>query len=183
MSDRDAKILDAAMRSFTRYGVAKTTMHDIAQEAGVARQTLYNAYPGKEQVLRATVKAVAIKNYHDVTAQWALAGSLSDKLDIFIERVPLHWYDQIQQAPDAAELINGLHQVAAEELKQVDAVWIGAFQDLIADHANGQTDLRNLADFIYTSGVNAKYGADSRNVLVGRLKVWKAAVLGLISET
>ncbi|MEJ6403258.1 TetR/AcrR family transcriptional regulator [Yoonia sp. 2307UL14-13] len=183
MSDRDAKIIDAALRSFTRYGVAKTTMHDIAQEAGVARQTLYNAYPGKEQVLRATVKSVATRNYHDVMHDWAIAGSLQEKLDIFIRRVPLHWYDQTQQAPDAAELINGLHQVAAEELRQMDAIWIDAFADLIAGHIKGTPGLRDLADFIYTSGINAKYGVENRAALEARLQVWKTAALGLIGET
>ena len=56
MTEKNSQILDAAQSVFARYGVSKTTMNDIAREAGIARQTLYNKYPGKSEVLRACVR-------------------------------------------------------------------------------------------------------------------------------
>lgn len=53
MTDRERTILDAAMRVFMRHGVRRASMTDIGKEAGVSRQTLYNAFRGKEDVLRA----------------------------------------------------------------------------------------------------------------------------------
>ena len=56
MNSRTQNILEAAQIVFARYGVSKTTMSDIAREAGVARQTVYNAFATKNEVLREVVR-------------------------------------------------------------------------------------------------------------------------------
>jgi AcrR family transcriptional regulator len=38
--------------SLARYGVAKTTLEDVAKEAGCARATVYRYFGGKQQLLR-----------------------------------------------------------------------------------------------------------------------------------
>jgi len=48
-------ILDAAIRIFTRQGVASTSIDDIVEEAKVARMTLYHHFPSKEQLLLAAL--------------------------------------------------------------------------------------------------------------------------------
>src|SRR3954470_4336525 len=47
------RILDAAVACVARVGVAKTTLDDVAKEAGCARATVYRAFPGRRAVLRA----------------------------------------------------------------------------------------------------------------------------------
>jgi AcrR family transcriptional regulator len=47
----DKAIVAAATRAFRRYGVARTTVVDIAREAGVSRQTLYNRVGGKDAII------------------------------------------------------------------------------------------------------------------------------------
>lgn len=45
--------LDAALALVARWGVTKTTLGDVAREAGVARATLYRAFPGgKDELFR-----------------------------------------------------------------------------------------------------------------------------------
>ena len=44
-------ILDATERLLIRYGYAKMTMDDLAQEVGVAKGTLYLHFPSKEEVV------------------------------------------------------------------------------------------------------------------------------------
>lgn len=52
----ERRILDAAVRCVARWGITKTTLDDIAREAGVSRATAYRAYPGgKETVVDAMV--------------------------------------------------------------------------------------------------------------------------------
>ncbi len=43
--------MEAALRCFARWGVAKTTLDDVAVEAGVGRSTVYRAYPGGKAAL------------------------------------------------------------------------------------------------------------------------------------
>src|SRR3954470_15958835 len=51
------RIRDAALVCVGRFGLAKTTVDDIAREAGCSRATLYRYYEGKPAILRAAVAA------------------------------------------------------------------------------------------------------------------------------
>ena len=47
-------VLDATLRCVARWGAAKTSLDDVAREAGVSRATVYRLFPGgKDAVLRA----------------------------------------------------------------------------------------------------------------------------------
>lgn len=46
-------LIDAAEICFERYGVSKTTMSHVAEEAGVSRTTLYKRFPVMEELLQA----------------------------------------------------------------------------------------------------------------------------------
>ncbi len=50
---RQQQILDAAAAVIIRLGYDKTTMSDIAQEAGASRRTVYMYYKGKEEIFEA----------------------------------------------------------------------------------------------------------------------------------
>jgi AcrR family transcriptional regulator len=49
------RILDAALTCVGRVGLAKTTLDDVAREAGCARATLYRYFPGKQPLVGALV--------------------------------------------------------------------------------------------------------------------------------
>jgi TetR/AcrR family transcriptional repressor of uid operon len=51
----EGRILDATLVCIARYGVAKTTLDDVAREAGCARATVYRYFGGKRQLVAATV--------------------------------------------------------------------------------------------------------------------------------
>lgn len=53
---RDVSLLDAASRRFVAVGIAKTTMEDIAREAGAGKATLYRYFPNKAAVVDALVR-------------------------------------------------------------------------------------------------------------------------------
>lgn len=49
------EILEAAKRVFQKWGLKKSTMEDIAEEAGKAKSTLYYYYRSKEEIFDAAV--------------------------------------------------------------------------------------------------------------------------------
>lgn len=50
------RILEAAYRCVAHYGMAKTTIEDVAKESGVSRATIYRQFPGgRDEVVRETV--------------------------------------------------------------------------------------------------------------------------------
>ena len=48
-------VLDATLSCIARVGLAKTTLDDVAREAGCARATVYRYFPGKQPLLAALV--------------------------------------------------------------------------------------------------------------------------------
>jgi AcrR family transcriptional regulator len=57
--DKRQIILDIASRIFSHYGYGKTSLDDIATEAGVAKGTIYYYFPSKEDLFMAIVELKA----------------------------------------------------------------------------------------------------------------------------
>jgi len=55
-AERGARILDALTTLITRWGYGKTTVDDIAREAGVAKGTVYLHWPTKGAMLQALIE-------------------------------------------------------------------------------------------------------------------------------
>ncbi len=55
-SPNRVKVIDATLVCLARHGTAKTTVDDIARQAGLSRATVYRAFPGgRDEVLAAVV--------------------------------------------------------------------------------------------------------------------------------
>jgi AcrR family transcriptional regulator len=52
------RILDAAERLLARLGYEKTTMDDLAREAGIGKRTIYVHFPSKEEVALSTIDRI-----------------------------------------------------------------------------------------------------------------------------
>src|ERR671937_3000254 len=50
-----ARILDAAFAAVRDFGVSRTTVEDVAQRAGLSRQTVYRYFPSKDHLVLALV--------------------------------------------------------------------------------------------------------------------------------
>lgn len=50
------RILDGAREKFLRFGFSRVTMDEIASSAGISKKTLYQHFPGKEQLLRTMIR-------------------------------------------------------------------------------------------------------------------------------
>lgn len=72
-------VVDAALRCLARSGVAKTSLDDVAREAGLSRATLYRLFPGgREAVLRAVVETEAERLFADLGAVMGKAEDLDE---------------------------------------------------------------------------------------------------------
>ncbi len=183
MDERHKKLIEAATIVFGKYGVSKTTMNDIAHEAGVARQTLYNAYPSKEAVLRAALRHAADQTIEAVQAKWRHQTELSDKLETFFQLGPLYWYDLTQASPETADLINGINTIANDELIEIAKIWSALFEEVLRQHAEDGSvaleDVPAMAEFIFSSSMHTKMDAPDRKTIVTRLHLLRLAILSL----
>lgn len=96
-------ILEAGARCFDRFGVGKTTMSDIADEARISRQALYRMYPDRQAV----VDAILIMRVEELVAevlQRALA--TSSFADALVEGT-LGTVEFVRKTPDLQQALTG----------------------------------------------------------------------------
>jgi len=75
------RIVDGALRCVARQGIAKTTLDDVAREAGCSRATVYRTFPGgKDNVLAALFETELARFYSALAVRLGDAGNLEDVL-------------------------------------------------------------------------------------------------------
>jgi AcrR family transcriptional regulator len=85
-------VADAALRCIARWGLAKTTLEDVAREAGLSRATVYRAFPGGGKDALFAALAVREIAQLEAAAADAIAGSddLEDALVAAVTTVARH---------------------------------------------------------------------------------------------
>lgn len=79
--DVRSRVLDAALGCIEQWGMAKTTIEDIAQRAGLSRATVYRHFPGgRDQVIHETVTFEVARFFTRIDAAVHDAASLEDLL-------------------------------------------------------------------------------------------------------
>ena len=75
-----AKLIEAAYRCFERYGVQKTTMEDVASAAGCSRQTVYNNFATKNDLVTEICLIEATKLNDEIRRSLRSKRSIEDKM-------------------------------------------------------------------------------------------------------
>jgi AcrR family transcriptional regulator len=100
------RIAEAARRLFTRDGYGATTLQAIADEAGVAVQTVYAVYGSKAGILRELRDAVVYQAEAEALIHEAVAaGDAGAALDLFARSIRIRW--------DAGSDVVRVHREAA----------------------------------------------------------------------
>jgi len=80
-SSTRVRIVDGTLRCLARQGMAKTTVDDIAREAGLSRATVYRTFPkGKEGILAAVVETELARLFSSLAVAMGGASDLEDVL-------------------------------------------------------------------------------------------------------
>jgi AcrR family transcriptional regulator len=80
LPEMQERILDAALACVARVGLAKTTLDDVAREAGCARATLYRYFPGKQLLVGAIVAREAQRISDELVAATRACSTVEDAL-------------------------------------------------------------------------------------------------------
>ena len=86
--DKDAKvreqILEAAIRVYIKWGLKKTTMEDIAAEAGKGKATLYYYFKNKEDVFISVLKKLIVESEKIIRDKILQYDSVADRLEQYM---------------------------------------------------------------------------------------------------
>ena len=168
-----------------RFGARKTSMADIAAEAGVSRQTLYDLFGAKDELVIRSILHVTERNLDDVRDALTRCGSLSERLDAYFEGTVVRSFELLQEAGDAEDLLGGHNEAGrgaiAESHRRHEAVVRGILDGHASSVAHHGLTVADAAHFTVTAVMGFKYSAASREDLDRLLAALKAGVL-LLAE-
>jgi AcrR family transcriptional regulator len=100
------QVIAAASAVFLRYGRVKTTMNDIAAEAGISRPALYLIFPQKDEIFALVIDRLL----DEKLAEWRKAlpkmRSLDRKLHFCCEQWAGEGYDLTKAHPNARDMFD-----------------------------------------------------------------------------
>lgn len=184
MTNQEEKIAKAALTVFTRYGIGRATMSDIAKEAGLVRQTLYTVYSSKDDVLCAAIRHFSQQSLSAIQQDWSRENDLGEKLDIYFEQSVVRFFAAIQASPDAAEMMSGYNAAGKAEIAKMRLKKVTAIAEIFAPFktpilAAGLT-VDQLADFFQSASMNLRYDAEDETHLRSLFATLKVTVLSLV---
>jgi AcrR family transcriptional regulator len=186
MTETEEKILDAAIRTFLRYGARKTSMNDIAKAAGVSRQTLYDLFGSKEELIRASTRSITDQKLATVRERLEKSLSLADQLEIYFEETIVESFELLKAAGDAEDLIAGYHEVGKEAIAESHDRHAELVEELLAPYAaqllsHGLTPQKQ-AQFFVTVTMGLKAGVETRIELDAVLNTLKKNCLSVVTD-
>jgi AcrR family transcriptional regulator len=115
VDDKRQRILEAARKRFRHYGVKKTTMQEIARDAGVAVGTLYLYFKDKDDLLVAGTEEYVAGHRRQAEAILAADASAADKLRRYVlDRFRASQATRAGGGGPAAELLREVLRVRPE---------------------------------------------------------------------
>ena len=129
--EKKAKVLDAGLEMFIRFGFRRTTMGDIAQAAEMSRPAVYLVYPNKEEIFRGVVIRSCEEFRALATKRVEAAGSLAEKLWAVMEPWVVEPYKVIARSPEAEELYELAYSFASDIKDQATALYEGQLAEVI----------------------------------------------------
>lgn len=180
MNETEQKIVEGAIKCFVHFGARKTSMNDIAREAGVSRQTLYDLFGGKDDLIRASILRVTDMSIAEIERQLSSCQSLEDKIALYLRETTLKSFELLQLARDPEDLIRGHNEAGAAAIRESQDRLRRLVSGILSGHENQQSEVSNhsLATFIVTVSMNFKY-VKNRNELEDLLKVLRLSVSAL----
>ncbi len=171
---KEEKVLSAAEGCFVRYGFRKTTMGDIALAAQISRPALYLVYSSKEDVFRAVVARLFATMLTELGEGIDVRGEPIEQLQLAFEVWCVRPFEIVQNAPDAADLLENSRQLSADAWNKAEADFETIVTDILSRVMQGQggpgLSAAQVAHVLATAVPGFKESARSVADLRGRIK-------------
>lgn len=181
MTEREINIIESAFSVFSRYGVKRTGMNDIARAAGISRQTLYNVFSNKDEVLRGTIRLFTDRAIQEIEQGLLSQASLGAQLDLIFEHIALRPYALIHASPNAEDIIQGMNAASRDEIESSNERFRAVIESILSPYKSifrkSKIAVIPLSDLIQRSASAMKQQARDEAHLQELLDSLKKAVL------
>lgn len=115
-SDKRTDIIDSSKKVFTKNGYYKSTIEDIASEAGVGKGTVYLYFSGKEELFEEMLKNILCEYYDSIISILSKDESVEIKINNLIE----FYKTNIKEQLDLVQAVMGEYDpMSSEKVKDV----------------------------------------------------------------
>ena len=106
LASRKTQVVEAASGVFLRYGYARTTMADLAGAARLSRPTLYELFPGKDELFSAVIHHLSEKTLQGYRDRLPKLRTTRTRLHGFCGDWGTHGFRLSERHPDAKDLFD-----------------------------------------------------------------------------
>lgn len=164
--NRIDQIADAAMRMFARYGYKRSSMDDIAREAGLAKATLYLHFKGKDDVFRAMLVLLARRIEGRCREVLTMDAPFADRLSALLQGQYGQAYTSCGTGEHLIELKAMMASIAVKELQALERLCVDYARTLFTtaneageiDLAKSGVDLDEMIASMLFAAAGAKLG-------------------------
>ena len=166
MDDKKQQILRAAMRAVTRYGIKRTSMEDIANEADISRPAIYQFFRNKDDVIVSCI---------DLVIEDAFSVANAACIDICEPKAKTATFYIAYLSFFHALVVTGSHgQDLQDASNRLGGERMAAAQQKFAAQLNEMAGLKaddDLGQILMLAGSGIKYETPDGDVLQRRLAV------------
>jgi AcrR family transcriptional regulator len=108
------RILAGAFALFGRYGFRRTSMEDIASEAGLSRAALYLQFRNKEDIFRELARDLHEEALSQAEAALSGQGTLAERLRAAVEAKTLRMMEIAHTSPHGSELMDEKNRLCGD---------------------------------------------------------------------
>lgn len=195
MFDANAdRILAAALMLFGRHGFQRTSMADIAGEAGIARATLYLRFTNKRALFEALAASLVDRALAEAEAAWNADLDLAQGIEAVVLAKEMNFFRLINTTPHGAELLAIDADLTARHVARLDEGYAGLLERCGQDAERRGADLdafggpAGFAQFLATAGAGLKHELHSEDAyreavhrlarVTARATIWKKETEG-----
>ena len=136
------RILGAAFVRFARYGFRRTSMEDIAAEAGVSRAALYLQFRNKEEIFKSLAQDLQDRALARAGEALAADGPLAERVRAAIEGKSLEMVRITLESPHGSELLDETGRLCGDLVAETERRFTGQLTRVLRRAtAAGEIDL------------------------------------------
>jgi len=184
-SSRRDRLLAIAIDLFTRYGVRRTSIDDLAAAAGIAKGSVYLEFRGKAELFRAAAGRLIDDLVASAIAAGDRPGALDERITAILGAKFWRLHELVHARPHARELIDAKDAVASEVFRAAAARYADHLVAVLAAAAaRGEWSPRpphtpaDIADVLLRTAHGTGYGA--RKLTAGAFRQRLRLAVGLL---